>query len=148
MAQQKLYSGTNSNEEIYVEVDGHKVVYLMRHWTTHPGEAMDFAHVSARRHGGEMVVLFLPKWDNARFKRTEGKFGYAVNRSESSEWYDITREGAERGHDFESTEQKSIRAYTQNDLEKFINEHCRKKEDERRWLNAYLSDLQRSQDQK
>jgi len=71
-----------------------------------------------------------------------------VNRSESSEWYDITREGAERGHDFESTEQKSIRAYTQNDLEKFINEHCRKKEDERRWLNAYLSDLQRSQDQK
>ena len=59
MAQQKLYSGTNSNEEIYVGVDGHKVVYLMRHWTTHPGEAMDFAHVSARRHGGEMVVLFV-----------------------------------------------------------------------------------------
>ncbi len=47
MIQPKLYSGTNSNEEIYIDLNGHKVVYLMRHWTTHTGEAMDFTHVSA-----------------------------------------------------------------------------------------------------
>ncbi len=145
MAREKLYSGTNSNDEFYVNVDGGKIINLLRHWTTHPGEAMYFAHVSAKRHAGEMVVLALPKCENAQFAMVQGNPDFAINRSERSDWYNMTNEGADNGHDPSSTEQSNIQVYTQSQLENFIEKYSKKKEDEKRWLTGYFSNLQRTQ---
>lgn len=140
---EKLYSGTNSNDSlVHFEKLGRKLVGLKgRFWTNHPGEAMDFACVCARRHEGKMVVLALPEYEPENFEKIKWHRGYAVNRSgEDSDWYTNI---ATHINNPKSTEQKSVIVYTQEELPRFIEEHCRNKENERRWFEAYIKILER-----
>jgi len=126
-----LYHGTHSRHLVY---PNHKVGLSGRYWTTHPGEAMDFACTIAWKYKGEMVLIVLPEWDPQHFKDL-GE-GLAVNRIlDPRHWYHSTLLCQEP----DSPEQRSVRVYNQSQLEEFVSIYCENKERENLWLQGYLS---------
>ncbi len=134
---QSLFHGTNSNEEYIVNVNGDKITKLFGHWTTHPGEAMTYAFLTARKFGGEMVVFYLPTWDSRHFETKDEQ--QALNRTEEwSEWYNLTERGSDACHRAGCLEQRSVVIYSQTEMETIIEQYCVNKERERRFLQEQL----------
>ncbi len=137
-----LYRGTNSKAEIYFTLDGNKLVNLCGKWTTHPGEAMDFAFNIARKYDAEMLLLVLPKWNLKNFRKisTQG----AINRGELSDWYVLQSSDDPSKIDVyspASIEQKNVEIYSQKELRKFIKKYCLDDLLERNFVRHYIKKL-------
>lgn len=141
-----LYHGTNSNDRVFYSRNGKLLVALFhRFWTTDPGEAMDFSFTSARKFNGEMILLALPVWTPEYFKFIGERC--AVNRGNPCHWYRSTLwDLLDRDHN--SLEQKSVKVYSQSELEDFVKTYCQDKEAESRWLQNYISLLKKNKEKK
>ncbi len=137
----RLYHGTNTLDDIYLDIDGIRIVDLHRKWTTHPGEAMNFAFDSVTRYGGEMFVLIIPEYDLSNFRLTkEPSFPYGrTENGDVSSWHELNDKGRIDCRNPDSLEQRTVEVYYPDELERFIEEQCQNKDRERTALQSYLT---------
>ena len=129
-----LYHGTNSRDYIHLTKNRQNLVRLSgRKWTTHPGEAMNFSCLMAKQYRGEMVVIVLPEWDPQHFHDLGERL--AVNRGDPCHWYESRTLDCQKP---DSIEQRSVKVYTQNQLEDYVRTYCTDTEWENLWLQGYM----------
>ncbi len=159
--QKPLFSGTCSFSQLKLtNNNGERVYDLARKWTTHPGEALEYAFLTTKRLlltaprlfsinefpiAPGMVVFAMEEWRPENFEKYSIEKQLAYNRGEPTEWYQRTQTGGEEVYSPDSVEQKSIKLFSANSLDDFIKlyVHEEYRERETRFLELYRKTLLR-----
>lgn len=82
-----------------------------------------------------MAVVVLREWTDNCFVKTFRQC--AINRYEEADHYRLIRGGLEVD-DPDSIEQRTLKIYDEADMAQFVEEHCRRKKEEKQRLDMYL----------